>query len=77
MLCTVVFYSKRLTKYYPNYLLYSVLIGKQPPISSKFCYQLGAVFMIKHQVEPTTCRPYFTSLGQYKPVNGRYNRHNI
>jgi hypothetical protein len=26
MLCTNVFYSKRLTKYYPNYLLYNVLI---------------------------------------------------
>jgi hypothetical protein len=25
MLCTNVFYSKRLTKYYPNYLLYNVL----------------------------------------------------
>jgi hypothetical protein len=26
MLCTVVFYSKRLTKYYPDYLLYNVII---------------------------------------------------
>jgi hypothetical protein len=27
MLCTNVFYSKRLTKYYPNYLLYNVIIS--------------------------------------------------
>jgi hypothetical protein len=26
MLCTVVFYSKRLTKYYPDYLVHNVLI---------------------------------------------------
>jgi hypothetical protein len=26
MLCTNVFYSKRLTKYYPDYLLYNVVI---------------------------------------------------
>jgi hypothetical protein len=30
MLCTVVFYSKRLTKYYPDYLLYNVLIDFMP-----------------------------------------------